>query len=342
MLLPSVKYNLSHGFPDDWWTSKLEAQIIKKICSQEKFDLVVNATWGFLDCQHPLSKQKSDKFLTTLDLVKNHSVNKILFFNFVDPLYEHSKWYEILNKCAQRIGYKNIQTIGFIDTNKFKQDIAFQFWAVYNSLRFTKYTTEQILPTQLKNLFLCYNRKPTFHRKCLYDSLKKNNLLHKGIFSLGNEDPNAVIQINVDKTTMPFENKNMHGNLNIPNDTLSLGPLENWNSSFIIIVTETDHNTNTAVPFLSEKIWKPLIGMRPFVCLGDNGTIKTLKDAGFFTFNEFFGLDKNDLSVDDIVKLLQNYKGNLVEDYSKIKSKLEHNRKRFFVYAEEQKKIFDL
>ena len=342
MQLKNVKYDLSHGFPSHWGTSKLEQEIVEKICELEQFDLVVNATWGFLECQHPITNATSDKFKITKDLVLNHGVRNILFFNFVDPLYEHSTWYDVLNACKAKISEQNIKTVGFIDTNKFKQDIPCNFWAIYNSNSFTKYDEKDLLPSKLENIFLCYNRKPTFHRTWLHQQLKKQGQLTKGIFTLGNQDPSKVVLINNDKKTLPFANDNIHGNLNIPNDTLSLGPLEAWNSSFLIIVTETDHNMNTAVPFLSEKIWKPLIGMRPFVCLGDKGTIKNLKEAGFETFNKFFGFDKDDLTVDNITKLLKNYKGDLLQDYKKLHPILLKNRKRFFEYAEEQKKIFGL
>ncbi len=342
MHLKHLKYNLSHGFPDNWGTSHLERDIIEKICNDGQFDLVVNATWGFLECTHPVTNETSDKFRITEDLVLNHDVRSVLFFNFVDPLYEESTWYDVLNICKEKIGIDNITTVGFIDTNKFKQDVAVPFWAMYNSKAFEWYAEEALLPEKLENLFLCYNRKPTFHRKWLYEQFEKNGLLSKGIFTLGNEDPSKVILINKDKKTLPFTNDNIHGNLNIPNDTLSVGPLDAWNSSFLIIVTETDHNMNTAVPFLSEKIWKPLIGMRPFVCLGDKGTIKNLNEAGFETFNKFFGFDKDDLTVDDITGLVKNYKSDMVQDYNHLRPRLLHNRKRFFEYAEEQKKIFGL
>ena len=142
-----------------------------------------------------------------------------------------------------------------------------------------------------------------------------------------------------DTKTSPFVNDDIHGNYNIPNDTHSLGPIEDWRQSFLIIVTETDHNRHTAVPFLSEKIWKPLIGMRPFLVLGDKGTIRTLKQAGFETFNEFFGIKHDDAGVDDIVKAVKSYNGDMATDYETLKSKLIHNRKRYFEFVDEQKNL---
>ena len=337
-----VKYDLSHGFPADWGTSVMERQIIEHVCNEQSFDLIVNAVWGFLKCEHPVTGVMLDKFQVTKDLVSNHGAKNILFFNFLDPLYESSTWYEVLDHCKEIIGDANIMTAGFIDKNKFKQDLVVPFWAMYNCMAFTKYKDEELVPKDLQNTFLCYNRKPSFHRKWLHEQFEKHGLLSKGIFTLGNEDPSKVVLNNRNRTTLPFQNNHRHGNLNIPNDTLSVGPLDAWNSSFLIIVTETDHNMNTAVPFLSEKIWKPFIGMRPFVCLGDKGTITTLEEAGFKTFNEFFGFTKKDLTVDDITDLVKNYKGDLAQDYSQLTPTLQHNRKRFFEYAGEQQKVFAL
>lgn len=339
MHLKHVKYDLSHGFPQEWPTSRLEREIVKNICNKESFDLVVNATWGFLECEHPETGVISNKFEITKDLVKNYGVSNMLFYNFVDPMYEMSTWYDVLQECKEQIGEESIKVVGFIDSAKFKQDMPIQFWAIYNSVAFTDYSQQDLLPKKFDNLFICYNRKPTFHRKWLHEQFVKHDLLTKGIFTLGNEDPAKVVLVNKDQTTLPFENNNIHGNLNIPNDTLSVGPLDAWNSSFLVIVTETDHNRNTVVPFLSEKIWKPLIGMRPFVVLGDNGTTKLLRDNGFHTFNQFFGVNKDDLTVNDIVHIVKTFDKDLEQSFNTLKDKLIQNRKRFFEFADEQKTI---
>lgn len=335
MLLDHVKFNLSHGFPDHWGTSELERRLIQNICQRKNYDLVVNATWGFFECIHPVTKGKMTKFEVTKDLVINHGAENVLFFNLVDPLYIDSTWYQVLRECSAHIGLDKITTVGFVDTKKFKQDLPVPFWAIYNSIYFENYTIEQLEPANIENMFLCYNRKPTWHRRILHKHFHKNDLMSKGIFTLGNEDPSKVI-LNRNPNPMPFENNGMHGDLNIPNDTLSLGPLDAWNSSFLVIVTETDHNMQTEVPFLSEKIWKPLIGMRPFVCLGDRGTISSLKEAGFYTFNEFFGAEKDDLTVSDIINIIKMYRGDPHKDYQSLRVKLVHNRERFFQYAREQ------
>ncbi len=46
--------------------------------------------------------------------------------------------------------------------------------------------------------------------------------------------------------------------------------------------------------------------------------------------------------MNDITELVKNYEGDLMQDYDKLLPALLKNRKRFFEYAEEQKKILDL
>jgi len=67
-----------------------------------------------------------------------------------------------------------------------------------------------------------------------------------------------------------------------------------------------------------------------------------LKEAGFETFNEFFGVDKDDLTVDDITNLVKRYQGDPAQDYETLRPKLIDNRRRFFEYAREQKRTLGL
>ena len=103
-----VKFDLSHGFPSHWGNGQLEQEIKDTFLQREHFDLVINATWGMIDCEHPLTSAISNKFEITKDLVDNHGVKSILFFNFVDPMYDASTWYHVLTHCANKIGVDNI------------------------------------------------------------------------------------------------------------------------------------------------------------------------------------------------------------------------------------------
>jgi hypothetical protein len=62
-------------------------------------------------------------------------------------------------------------------------------------------------------------------------------------------------------------------------------PIEHCIKSFLFLVTET--HTEPELMFFSEKIYKPIsIGM-PFICLGNPGSLKMLRDQGFITFHDW-------------------------------------------------------
>jgi len=342
MQLDNVEFNLAHGFPDDWPTSQFEREIITKHLQNNNYDLVVNATWGFLECTNPITKEKLDKFKVVEYLISNNLANDVLFFNFVDPIYDLSTWYEIFDRCKKVNDKFKITCIGHVDSNKLELKYPFSYWAVFVADNFKHYTENETEPKNFDNLFLCYNRKPHWHRKDLYDKMIKHDVIHKGIFTLGNENKEEIKLINADKTTLPSDDKKMHGELGIPNDTMTLGNIEAWNSHLITIVTETQHVQKTGYPWFSEKIWKPIIGMRPFLLLGDSGSIEYLKDNGFYTFNELFGLSKNYLTVNDIVSSIKQFDKDPAQIYSSILKQLKHNKKRFFEFAQEQKNMFAL
>ena len=85
-----------------------------------------------------------------------------------------------------------------------------------------------------------------------------------------------------------------------------------------------------------------MIGMRPFLLLGDGGSIKYLKDNGFNTFNELFNISKNDITIQDVIYAIKQFDKDPAQVYSSIQKQLIHNKKRFYEFANEQKKIFDL
>jgi hypothetical protein len=337
-----IKFNLAHGFPEVWDTSKLEKRIILNHLQHRTYDLVVNQTWGFMECENPVTKKISNKFEIVEYLINNGLAKNMLFFNFVDPIYDLSTWYDVFDRCKKYIKDSDIVCIGQMDSNKIRLDYPFVYWSVFTADHFKRYTEEETAPQSFDNLFLCYNRKPHWHRTLLYEQFKKHQLLKKGIFTLGNTDPNKIKLVNADFKTLPSADKNMHGELGIPNDTMTLGDINLWCSHLLTIVTETQHVPNIGFPFFSEKIWKPMIGMRPFLLIGDAGSIRYLQEQGFHTFNKEFDIHNDDASIDDVVGAVKNFTGDTANLYNSLLPKLRHNKKRFYEFALEQKKLFNL
>ena len=98
--------------------------------------------------------------------------------------------------------------------------------------------------------------------------------------------------------------------------------------------------------FISEKTWKPVLGLRPFVINGQTKIYQYLQDNGFKTFNHYFGnieleqvkeFEVHDSIVSVIKYLVSLDKTHLLEMYQDMLPALRHNKERFFEFAQEQK-----
>ena len=87
-------------------------------------------------------------------------------------------------------------------------------------------------------------------------------------------------------------------------DTVVYGPgqVKSWyEQTYLSIVTETSSFTNT--PFISEKSYRPIANLHPFIILGPGGILKSLRKLGFKTFAGFI-----DESYDDIENDIERFK----------------------------------
>jgi hypothetical protein len=205
----------------------------------------------------------------------------------------------------------------------------FLFWLLAVDKYFLMPSIDEVKLNKIDNNFLCYQRKVFPNRQLLFDLLKDE----KGIITLSNNDfsdinsnlrPDAILD-----EILPDENIPKH--LMMPEDIWSLGNMDVWNSSFLIISTETTHDFDTI--FMSEKSFKPIIGMRPFIQYAPPNWTSLLKDRGFELFNDDFGYTQGDSYEDqahEIKNVVQNLKNeNLESLYKKLYPKILHNRENF-------------
>jgi hypothetical protein len=182
---------------------------------------------------------------------------------------------------------------------------------------------------KIEKLYLCQNRKLHPFRVEfleLLDSIKDRGIISRG--TAGFTDP--VYNI---KELDPHESEN-HGTM--VNDIFSLGNPDVWNRIFIDVVTESCKHSNV---FLSEKTWKPIIGLRPFLILGDDNLYNQLHLLGFDTFDDIFGTwwtlphwrDRAQAIV-DILKNFDSTNQDLNMLYQKLLPRLHNNRTRFEEY----------
>ena len=186
----------------------------------------------------------------------------------------------------------------------------------------------------LEHLYMCYNRKPREHRLQLANEFRKNNLLDKGIFTLGEfSNPDRQPQVSpIRFTKNTFDthvNNDRHDNAvnNIPNDITTLGNLDLWNEHFINIVSETSY----IEVFPTEKIFKPIIGKRPFILNAAPGTLALIQQWGFKTFSDYWDESYDSLPNRParIAKIVSNI-DNRQEMYEDMQQILDYNHQYFF------------
>lgn len=214
---------------------------------------------------------------------------------------------------------------------------------------FIQYNTQQLAMDQARYVYINYNRKPRDHRSALVNALASQDLLQHGIATLGREStvfsqavtPQHHLSLNETPETA-VGNWGMDMSLGIPHDIHSLGNLDLWRSHFLNIVGETEFWPWDNM-FISEKTWKPILGLRPFVINGQTKIYKYLRNAGFKTFNHYWPhidietTDENKVcnTIIELVKYLSTQPLDTL--YQQMLPDLQHNRNRFVEYAAEQR-----
>jgi len=191
--------------------------------------------------------------------------------------------------------------------------------------------------------FMCLNRKPHHHRQQLYDNLKKANLLDRGLVSMGSGIEGDPPQRSLPEDVTGFNDKLTpnagRGQNGIINDIMSLGHHTNWRSCFLNVVTETHYDLHK-IHFVSEKIYKPIMGMRPFLVYAKSGAVPWLQRHGFEPYvDDFRDMTDLDLShpsnlVPFLSQLSEQPAAYFREKMLVLKEKILYNRNNFEDYVQ--------
>lgn len=321
----------SHGFFHGWLSTQYHHEVFRAITEQveELYDgncIIVDDTW--LD-----TIANEETFVTMYPNVMRQYVEHIFFVSLLDPPSSDCPWNPdqgILQQLTQA---------------EFKHSIIskskFQFWAYFCQAEFQAYRDTK-LQWNGDKVFLSYNRKPANHRTKLVDAFRSNGLLDSGLVTLGHDNPDKALTLEGNADVV---SEDIDGDVGVPNDIRSLGDHDIWKSALVNVVSETVTNGE----FLSEKIWKPIIGKRPFLLLGPPGSIRKLQDLGFKTFGDFWDEGYNDWiytdgrrynqlddekSIEGICQILNKLKtyspSHIKQMYNRMYSILEHNHNHFF------------
>lgn len=167
--------------------------------------------------------------------------------------------------------------------------------------------------------FLCLNRLPRLGRVLIFGAIETNPYLRdKTILTMG---PHGLPDGTEFKPLKAIESKYIPSwiyeyvdSYNFKNPVHVLDNPNNDNkaqevnidfhqSTFLNIVTETLYNKE--IMFLSEKIFKPMYMLQPFVVIGNPNTLKELKQLGYKTFSKWWdeSYDEEEDLVQRILKI---------------------------------------
>jgi hypothetical protein len=306
------------GFNPQWPAGKLEREIIDRLA--EKLLLLHK------DANIVIAVPNWYDQLDVIEEINKTNPEVVVICSLTDPLNDLTSYYEYFSNKLILVGYV-------------EQGKQIDFWSIACLKFFKEYVIDDLQPLDFKYLYLNYNRKPHPHRKKLVRLLEQEQLVDCGCLTLGES------KYTVGDKNNEFVNSGANdviGDIGIPNDIYSLGRLDIWNTSFINVVSETQFKFDPYV-FLSEKIYKPIIGLRPFIINGDPKIYFWLKRAGLDCFDDLFPVQLLEQSTDMntshmlIAETLQRYRQqDLMSLYNKIKSRLIYNRNQFYEYANSQ------
>jgi hypothetical protein len=170
-------------------------------------------------------------------------------------------------------------------------------------------------PGPRKKTFLCFNRRYNDHRLMLNLAIVQRGLIDQCYYSMDKTQPEAnrsfvenckylisrFSDMGLDNTDVLAADKLLPLVLDNPNFSQypmehSVDPVKHlYDNSLVNIVTETYFFNN--IIHITEKTYKPIAFMQPFILLGAAGSLQHVKDMGFKTFGAFWD-ETYDLELD--------------------------------------------
>lgn len=265
-----------NGWGSVWPLKQFEQSIVddllQHIAQDTSRTVVINSVW-----------YSTEYHQQVLAWLRNNQLDRIVLVAMIDAAIPRPEWYAEFDCEVISVGY-------------YPGDHSLDFCAVFVDKFLNAPALDQLTDaSKIDTAYMCLNRKPHWHRQKLYNKLQSLDLLQHGIVSMGGSGT-ATRSLDVDTdhdNLAPNASREHYG---IPNDIVSLGHVENWQRHFVNIVTETFYDINQT-GFVSEKIYKPVVGCRPFLVYDPDGGTQWLRDHGFESYvTDFQDITDLDLS----------------------------------------------
>lgn len=313
--------NYDIGWGQEWSMKQLEQQILDQVLKPYHSDnsrtVVINSVW-----------YTNDYHQQVLEELRVLKPTRVVGVALLDPPIVQLDWFSKLDCEVTGVGYYPGSDV--------------DYFALFMDQYYQPVDQDLLDTSKIDRAYMCLNRKPHPHRLRLYQGLESAGILDQGIVSMGGDPPIRLLDNDVDGQQLaPNGGVSQFG---INNDIASLGNIDYWQRHFVNIVTETIWDIDPC-NFLSEKTFKPILGLRPFLIYAPNGGLQCLLNRGFEPYvNDFKDISDVDLLqpynvpvfLSDLCKQTPAYwKMKLVD----LREKLLYNQQRFNDYVSQQKNI---
>lgn len=323
MIVKTFNNGWGNNFPLKQYEQSIVEQYIQPVIKDSVPTVLINSVW-----------YSSDYHQQVLAELRTMSFDRIVIVAMIDAAIPRREWYDEFGVDVRAVGY-------------YAGSDQIDLWAMFLEKYLQPQDTAWMLDhTGIDTAYMCLNRKPHWHRRQLYQQLQTHNLLDLGIVSMGSESGPAERSLSTDcehDDLAPNASREHYG---IPNDIASIGHPDNWRRCFLNVVTETvfDINRNG---FVSEKIYKPIVGCRPFLVYDTDGATQWLTSRGFEMYTQDFADITNlDLTLPSNIapflqQLCQQGPAYWQAKYVALKEKIMYNKIHFNEYVKQQKLIVE-
>lgn len=260
-----------------------------------------------------------------------------------------------------------------LNTYKFKKVFPMSYfeWSLENYLKYRwskehlrkeEYVTEfELINHKRKHNFLSYNGNFRPHRIAMVTELLRNNLCNDSLISFsGGCSPTLNECIPKVEKLLSFDGRQYLQKFIVDwkpiildyNQTVRMNYVNqiqkhHFLNTFYSIIAETEYSSKSI--FLTEKTFKAIKSLHPFLIYGNPGTLKMLKELGYETFPEMFceDYDKEEdhklrlsMIISEVKKFNSLSTKEKVNKFESVREKLLHNRANLETRASNMKLQF--